>query len=187
MRKSASGFTIVELLIVIVVIAVLATITVVAYNGIQTRARDSIRYADAKVIIKALELYKADKGSYPPTGPTTAAICPTAHTNGYDYSDATDGKWLQALITGGYVSKVPVAPNNGCTSYYRYLRPTATSYGCSSRTSSYYILEVVGVESQPTPSDASDPSNGTNWQPCVGATAGWGAGASSWVFTRDDI
>lgn len=43
MRKSISGFTIVELLIVIVVIAILAAISVVAYNGIQTRARDAAR------------------------------------------------------------------------------------------------------------------------------------------------
>jgi prepilin-type N-terminal cleavage/methylation domain-containing protein len=40
-NKQQSGFTIVELLIVIVVIAILAAITVVAYNGIQDRARNS--------------------------------------------------------------------------------------------------------------------------------------------------
>lgn len=39
------GFTIVELLIVIVVIALLATISIVAYNGVQGRARDSKRQA----------------------------------------------------------------------------------------------------------------------------------------------
>lgn len=39
MRKSVSGFTIVELLIVIIVIAILATISVVAYNGVQQRAK----------------------------------------------------------------------------------------------------------------------------------------------------
>ena len=38
MRQTKSGFTIVELLIVIVVIAILAAITIVAYNGIQNRA-----------------------------------------------------------------------------------------------------------------------------------------------------
>ena len=39
MKKTKSGFTIVELLIVIVVIGILAAITIVAYNGIQSRAR----------------------------------------------------------------------------------------------------------------------------------------------------
>jgi prepilin-type N-terminal cleavage/methylation domain-containing protein len=41
MLKTKSGFTIVELLIVIVVIGILAAITIVAYNGIQDRANDT--------------------------------------------------------------------------------------------------------------------------------------------------
>lgn len=41
LHQSSRGFTIVELLIVIVVIAVLAAITTVAFNGIQKRAGDS--------------------------------------------------------------------------------------------------------------------------------------------------
>lgn len=56
MRKTVSGFTIVELLIVIVVIAVLAAITVVAYNGIQTRARQSKIDTDVAMLMKAVRL-----------------------------------------------------------------------------------------------------------------------------------
>ena len=66
MKKSMRGFTIVELLIVIVVIAILAAISIVAYTGIQQRARDSERKADLAAIAKAVELYKADNGHYPP-------------------------------------------------------------------------------------------------------------------------
>lgn len=65
MKKATTGFTIVELLIVIVVIAILATISIVAYTGIQARARDSGRIAKVKDIAKALELYKIDNGGYP--------------------------------------------------------------------------------------------------------------------------
>jgi general secretion pathway protein G len=64
-RLSKKGFTIVELLVVIVVIAILAAITVVAYNGIQVKARDSQRKQDVKTIAKALELYYIDNGQYP--------------------------------------------------------------------------------------------------------------------------
>lgn len=70
MKKTTSGFTIVELLIVIVVVAILAAITVVAYNGIQTRTRDSIRKNDIAAIVKAVELFKADNGEPPPVGNT---------------------------------------------------------------------------------------------------------------------
>lgn len=60
------GFTIVELLIVIVVIAILAAISVVAYNGVQERARDSSRISKLSQIEKAIELYYSDNGRYPP-------------------------------------------------------------------------------------------------------------------------
>lgn len=56
------GFTIVELLIVIVVIAILATISIVAYNGIQARSRDSIRKQDLANLAKATQLYAVDNG-----------------------------------------------------------------------------------------------------------------------------
>ena len=57
------GFTIVELLIVIVVIAILAAITIVAYNGIQTRAKASAIISDLKATEKAFKLYKASSGA----------------------------------------------------------------------------------------------------------------------------
>lgn len=62
------GFTIVELLIVIVVIAVLAAITIVAYNGIQTRAENTKTISAVEKYAKALSLYALDNGSYPNVG-----------------------------------------------------------------------------------------------------------------------
>ena len=49
-----SGFTIVELLIVVVVIAILAAITIVAYNGIQNRAKVSSLQSSASQANKKL-------------------------------------------------------------------------------------------------------------------------------------
>lgn len=54
-----------ELLIVIVVIAILAAISVVAYNGIQTRAKNTKTINAAAAWIKAIKLYEAEKGSWP--------------------------------------------------------------------------------------------------------------------------
>lgn len=60
-----SGFTIVELLIVIVVIGILAAIVIVAFNGVQSNARDSSRIATLNQLQKAIELYYAKEGRYP--------------------------------------------------------------------------------------------------------------------------
>ncbi len=68
--KKSRGFTIVELLIVIVVIAILAAITIVAYNGIQNRAKTSSAQAAASNVQKKIEAYNAATGSYP-TGAAT--------------------------------------------------------------------------------------------------------------------
>jgi len=62
MKKTTSGFTIVELLIVIVVIGILAAITIVAYNGVQARARDGIRKSDLSQMAKILKIYTIDNG-----------------------------------------------------------------------------------------------------------------------------
>lgn len=59
------GFTIVELLIVIVVIGILAAISVVAYNGIQQRANNTQRIAAAKDWQKLITTYTAQNGAYP--------------------------------------------------------------------------------------------------------------------------
>lgn len=60
-----SGFTIVELLIVIVVIAILATISIVAYTGIQNRAAQAAILSEATQWKKLLQAYKAANGGYP--------------------------------------------------------------------------------------------------------------------------
>ena len=63
--KKNRGFTIVELLIVIVVIAILASISVVAYNGIQQRSKNSQVTHALQTWTKALKLYKAQNGRWP--------------------------------------------------------------------------------------------------------------------------
>ncbi len=65
MGNRTNGFTVIELLVVIVVIGILATITIVSFNGVQQRARLVVAQVDLANLSKQLELYKIDKGSYP--------------------------------------------------------------------------------------------------------------------------
>ncbi len=63
--KNKKGFTIVELLIVIVVIGILATLVIVTFTGIQQKARNTQRKTDINAINSHVEAFYAETGSYP--------------------------------------------------------------------------------------------------------------------------
>lgn len=65
LKKRAQGFTIVELLIVIVVIGILAGLVITTYSGVQENARNTERQTDLKAIQGQLEAYYAKNGTYP--------------------------------------------------------------------------------------------------------------------------
>lgn len=61
------GFTFVELLVVMTLIAILFVTTAVTYGGISKSSRDSRRKADLEAVRQALELCRSFSGSYPAT------------------------------------------------------------------------------------------------------------------------
>ncbi|MES2876210.1 MAG: type II secretion system protein [Patescibacteria group bacterium] len=67
-RAHKQGFTIVELLIVIVVIGILAAITMVAFNAVQSQARTNRVNSDLSALKKAMLTYKASASELPPVG-----------------------------------------------------------------------------------------------------------------------
>ena len=88
-RKDTTGFTIVELLIVIVVIAILAAITIVSYNGIRGRAEAAAISSDLRNIANTLGKQMAIDGTAFPTvtdirnAMTETKITPPGGTNGW--------------------------------------------------------------------------------------------------------
>lgn len=92
LRRHTRGFTIVELLIVIVVIAVLAAITIVAYNGIANQAKESAVKSDLETGAKQLHLTKVEEGAFPSSFSST--------TREFNYTHTTDTFCLSALTDG---------------------------------------------------------------------------------------
>lgn len=119
------GFTIVELLIVIVIIGILAAITIVAYNGIQDRARISSVSSALSQSAKKLKLYQVDN---PDTYPVAAG------SNGLD-NLATLGITNTSDVTYQYSSSANtycLTATNGTTSYkISNTSATPTAGGCA--------------------------------------------------------
>lgn len=92
MLKRTSGFTIVELLIVIVVIGILAAITIVAFNGVQTRANNSKISSDLQTLSRAIQAARIN------TGQTFFGFTGVNHTGGNCITKA-DGTDHAALPT----------------------------------------------------------------------------------------
>lgn len=127
MRKPQAGFTIVELLIVIVVIAILATISIVAYNGIQTRASNTAIISAAQQTIKLVKAYNAAYAKYPVAG---GAYCLTTDNQCVSYNGTALVNDNATMLTelkkiGQPVDSLPRASNGWYGIYWDYY-PTRT-------------------------------------------------------------
>src|SRR5688500_5798763 len=107
------GFTLIEILVVIVIISVLATLLMVKFVGVRARGRDTTRTSDLRQLQVALELYRSDVGTYPATLSTCGAG--------------------SSLLSGGttYMSKIPCDPLGTSMGYnggvYYYVSPSGNA------------------------------------------------------------
>lgn len=65
MNKKNKGFTLIEMLVVVAVIGLLASLILVGLSSFRTRGRDTRRVADTKEVQNGLELYYMKNGQYP--------------------------------------------------------------------------------------------------------------------------
>lgn len=124
-RNNSSGFTIVELLIVIVIIGILAALVIVAYTGIQARAHDTSVQADLKNFAKAVRLYEADKGIIPPGGSRTmnSAGMPgmkiAVAEGSYDLNATANMSYCEGTISGEAVFAMSAKSKSGTVFAYK--------------------------------------------------------------------
>lgn len=135
--RTSRGFTLIELVVVISILAILSGVLVPRVSSHLESARDARRLADIKAVRAAIEQYHLDKGSYPPAN---------ANSNYGGWDVSTDGDFIRVLSEQGYLDSDATDPINDATFQYRYYVYGPGSYGCGGGTE-FYVLGVRSFES----------------------------------------
>lgn len=146
-----SGFSIIEVIIVIVIIGILTAIVAVSYGGVTKQARDSSRREGIDAIVKALDLYYLDHGVFPRGKCVTGCVINT----GWSTTNDDSWKYLEEQLVPEYISALPTdpkptigtSPHSANANGYAYFSNTSGIY-CGTSVRQMYIL-VYGFEGNP--------------------------------------
>ena len=142
MQLSTKGFTLIELIVVIAIIGILATIGTSSYSNVLKSSRDTKRKTDMIELKKAILRYNIETGKYP-AGPLTGAL--QYLSNGDSKTNPTD--WIIGL-TPDYVNKLPTDPLGNSTNYYQYFELSPAGYGAEltailEKTSTPFVITIT--------------------------------------------
>lgn len=105
-----NGFTLLEILVVVFILGILASLIVPSIMGRPDQARIIAAKNDVRTIVSALKLYRLDTGSYPETGQGLQALVTKPEA----------GRIPRNWKSGGYIERLPEDPWNEA---YQYLNP----------------------------------------------------------------
>ena len=91
--KQQEGFTLVELMIVVVILGILAGIGVQQYGRIQNQARDNVNKANLRLIANAIRMYQTIEGEDPDVPDSDGTDFDWGQLNGYGLEDVPDSPW----------------------------------------------------------------------------------------------
>ncbi len=130
--RKERGFTIIELLIVIAIIGILATLVLTNFRGAQAKGRDTVRQNDLNSMYQKLEEHYNDQGSYP-TEDFTADLFPGIDEGAFNDPDGNDV--MQTTSTGTSTPGDPYTAKTKPTAGSPYVNQyTYAAYECDTGT-----------------------------------------------------
>lgn len=121
-----AGFTIIELVVVVIILCILGTLVALTYSGIQASNRDKQRQADIETLQSQLEVYYAVNDKYPSLAEINSQPWRTEHLKNVSNDILDDPQWSktgecahdnQAILGPGkdcYLYKVTAADGGAC-------------------------------------------------------------------------
>lgn len=155
----------IELLVVVAIIGMLASIILASLSGARAKARDTWRLASVRSVVTALNAYWLDNGAFPNSSNNGCG--------GWDVGNQTN-QWMTSggvSTLGSYMPTPPRDPTaTGNCNGFRYYRYPAGYASCPANKGAFFVIEIDMETQAPYPGSPGWSCSGRNW-----------TGEGSWV------